>query len=113
MSFNCTSSLASSCQFFEQLVLPDIEFLSKKEVVVQVSDCPVHRITVSHLHHCCSRLAFHELNLNEEKYPADHHISKWVCQETAKETTLKCNQYESCLKAKVVLSTGLFILLMI
>lgn len=47
-------------------VLPNIEFLSKKEVVVQVSDCPVHRVTVSHLHHCCSRLAFHELNLIDE-----------------------------------------------
>lgn len=51
---------------FVQLVLPNIEFLSKKEVVVQVSDCPVHRVTVSHLHHCCSRLAFHELNLNDK-----------------------------------------------
>lgn len=58
---------------FVQLLSPNIEFLSEKEVVVEVSDGPVHRVTVSHLHHCSSRLTLHELNLKEEKHPADSH----------------------------------------
>lgn len=59
---------------FELLLLPNIEFLSKKEVVVEVSNSPVYRVTVSHLHHCCSRLTLHELNLEEKrKPPADSH----------------------------------------
>lgn len=47
----------------EQLLLPNIELLSKQEGVVEMTDGPVHRVTVSHLHHRCSRFTFHEFHL--------------------------------------------------
>lgn len=53
------------------MLLPNIEFLSKQEVVVEVSDGPVHGVTVAHFHHCCSRLTLHELDLKDEDKLAD------------------------------------------
>lgn len=45
---------------------PDIYFLSKEICVVQVSNCTIHRIAVSHFYHGGSRLTFHEFNLWRE-----------------------------------------------
>lgn len=47
--------------------LPDIYFLSKEIRVVQVSNCTIHRIAVSHFYHGGSRLTFHEFNLWKEE----------------------------------------------
>ncbi len=42
---------------------PHIQSLSKKKVVVEVSDGTVHCIAVSHFHHGRPRLTLHELHL--------------------------------------------------
>lgn len=49
--------------------LPDIEFLVEEEVVVEVRNGSVNSITISHLHHACSRLALHEFNLGAGEGP--------------------------------------------
>lgn len=61
-------SLCLSVKCFIRCVIPNIEFLSKQEVIVEVSDGPVHRVTVSHLHHCCSRFTLHEFDLKQLHY---------------------------------------------
>lgn len=42
---------------------PHIQFLSKEEVVVEMSDGTIHCVAVSHLHHGSPWLALHELHL--------------------------------------------------
>lgn len=54
--------------------LPDIQLLPKHEVVVEVSDGPVHSIAISHLHHGSPRLAFHEFHLEKSSH-GQHHWS--------------------------------------
>ena len=52
--------------------LPDIQLLPKHEVVVEVSNGPVHSIAISHLHHGSPRLAFHEFHLEESSRDQHH-----------------------------------------
>lgn len=44
---------------------PHVELLSEQEVVVEVGDGAVHGVTVSHLHHGCTRFTLHELYLEK------------------------------------------------
>lgn len=52
--------------------LPNFQLLSKHEVVVEVSNGPVHSIAISHLHHGSPRLAFHEFHLGESSHGHHH-----------------------------------------
>ncbi len=51
----------------DELNSPNIYFLWEQEVVVEVIDGTIHRVTVSHFHHGCSGLTLHELDLQEVK----------------------------------------------
>lgn len=50
----------------EEACSPDIQLLIKHEVVIEVGDGSVHSIAIYHLHHSCSRLAFHEFHLSKD-----------------------------------------------
>lgn len=50
-----------------QLNSPHVELLAKQEVVVEVSDGPVHSVAVAHLHHGGSGFTLHELHLAGEQ----------------------------------------------
>ena len=53
---------------FNNLHVPDVEFLVEQHGVVEVRDGSLYRITVSHLHHRSTWFALHELHLQKQSH---------------------------------------------